>query len=109
MTLADATFYLFSFFNALRIFSYLPQIHRVAADQNGAAAISYWTWVLWAMSNASTAAYALVCLGDLPLSAISTINTACCSVVIGLTAFKRCQLRQNKRMAADGKAATSPI
>jgi hypothetical protein len=109
MTLADVTFYLFSFFNSLRIFSYLPQIHRVARDQNGAAAISYWTWALWAMSNASTGAYALVSLGDRPLAAISTINTACCAVVIGLTAFKRCQLRQDKRMAADGKTATSSI
>jgi hypothetical protein len=54
MTLADVTFYLFSLFNGLRVFSYLPQIYRVAHDEHGATAISYWTWGLWTAANAST-------------------------------------------------------
>jgi hypothetical protein len=56
VTLADTTFYLFSFFNALRLFSYLPQIYRIVCDRNGASAISYWTWGSWTAANVSTAA-----------------------------------------------------
>jgi hypothetical protein len=101
MTLADTTFYLFGFFNALRVFSYLPQIYRVAQDKNGATVISYWTWGLWTAANASTGAYALASLGDLPLAAISAMNTACCAVVIGLTGFKRHRFSRS-RAPTDG-------
>jgi hypothetical protein len=62
MLISEATFAAFS---GLRIFSYIPQILRIANDRNGASAISYPTWVLWTGSNASTAAYATTNLGDL--------------------------------------------
>ncbi len=91
MTIADLTIVLFSIFNALRIFSYLPQIYRVATDDGGARAISYSTWGTWIGANATTSAYAIVHLGDLPLCLISASNTAGCIAVVGLTAFKRSQ------------------
>jgi hypothetical protein len=47
MYLPDITLALFSLFNVLRLGSYLPQIARVAADREGAKAISYLTWCLW--------------------------------------------------------------
>ncbi len=87
--LASYTFIAFTAFGALRIFSYLPQILRIAADKNGASAISYTTWLLWTGSNATTAAYAIVNLDDAYLAAVSGINTVCCVVVIGLTMAKR--------------------
>jgi hypothetical protein len=89
MELAWYTFIAFTLFGSLRIFSYLPQIVRIASDKHGASAISYTTWGLWTGSNASTALYAAVNLQDIYLSAVSGINTACCVVVIALTFAKR--------------------
>jgi hypothetical protein len=89
MHLATLTLAAFTFFGALRIFSYLPQILRIASDKNGASAISYTTWALWVGSNASTAAYAAVNLQDAYLAAVNGINTVCCLFVIGLTFAKR--------------------
>jgi hypothetical protein len=105
MTLADLAFYLFTGFNALRVFSYLPQILRVARDANGASAISYTTWGLWTAANASTCLYAEANLGDRLLGAISLLNAACCLAVIGLTAVKRRRFlarRQPEGLAARG-------
>jgi hypothetical protein len=91
MTISDVTLTLFSLFNGLRIFSYLPQIYRVATDEGGAKAIAYSTWSIWIGANATTSAYALIHLGDLPLCMINASNTAGCLAVVILTAFKRSQ------------------
>ncbi|MDX8452937.1 hypothetical protein RFM98_09230 [Mesorhizobium sp. VK9D] len=64
MTHGDLSFYLFTVFNGLRLVSYLPQIIRVARDENGASAISYTTWLLWTGPNATTGLYAGVNLDD---------------------------------------------
>ena len=89
MTLGDLSFYLFTLFNGLRVVSYLPQILRVARDENGASAISYTTWLLWTGANATTGLYAGVNLGDPMLAAINWLNAVCCALVIALTAWKR--------------------
>jgi hypothetical protein len=79
----------FSFFNTVRVVSYLPQIARIARDPNGATAVSYLTWFLWLCANGSTAAYAGVIIGDRALCFVSSINTLCCSIVLCLTVYKR--------------------
>jgi hypothetical protein len=89
---ANATFLLFSLFSSLRIVSYVPQIHRVALDGNGASAISYSTWSLWTCANIATALYAAINLHDIYLSAVSGIYAFCCVIVIALTMFKRRRL-----------------
>jgi len=89
MTLASFTFVLFAAFSSIRIFSYVPQIRKVASDTNGASAISYSTWALWAAANIATGLYALVNLGDTYLASVSALYAACCFTVIGLTAAKR--------------------
>jgi hypothetical protein len=89
MLITEATWLAFAAFSGLRIFSYIPQILRIASDRNGASAISYATWVLWTCANASTAAYATINLGDLWLAAVSSVFALCCLVVIALTAIKR--------------------
>jgi hypothetical protein len=89
MTLASFTLVLFGTFSSIRIFSYVPQIRKVASDANGATAISYSTWGLWAAANIATGLYALVNLGDTYLASVSALYAACCFVVIGLTAAKR--------------------
>lgn len=100
MDLAYGTFLAFTIFNSLRLVSYLPQIMRIARDQNGASAISYSTWTLWTAANTSTAAYAAVNLGDAYLSLVSAISAACCFIVISLTMFKRRRLPTTKPQTA---------
>ena len=89
MELASFTFVAFTFFSSLRIFSYVPQILRIASDKNGAMAISYTTWSLWTAANFATALYAAVNLQDEYLTAVSGISAACCLIVIALTITKR--------------------
>ena len=89
MYLPDITLALFSLFNILRLGSYLPQIARVAADTEGARAISYSTWRLWIGANVSTAAYAVVNITDWALFAISATNALGCAAVVLVTIWKR--------------------
>src|SRR5262245_823020 len=89
MELSDVALLLFVMFSSLRIISYLPQIYRVAADENGASAISYSTWTLWVGANVSTALYAGINLRDPYLAFVSIIYAICCVTVIILTAIKR--------------------
>src|SRR5260221_13687052 len=78
MRLAEGTLLAFTAFSGLRLFSYIPQIHRVVRDANGASAISYSTWMLWTGSNVSTGAYAAVNLSDPLLAAASARYALCC-------------------------------
>jgi hypothetical protein len=89
--MADFTLMLFGVFNTLRLFSYVPQIIRIACDPNGATSISYSCWAIWIGANSSTAAYALVNVYDPWLFAVNAFNAACCAVVVGLTFWKRRQ------------------
>ncbi|TIU89340.1 MAG: hypothetical protein E5V74_11665 [Mesorhizobium sp.] len=105
MTLGDLSFCLFTLFNGLRVVSYLPQILRVARDENGASAISYTTWLLWTGANATTGLYAGVNLDDPMLAAINWLNAVCCALVIVLTAWKR-RARAVDTVSADGSGHT---
>jgi hypothetical protein len=89
MYLPEITLALFSIFNFLRLGSYLPQIVRVAKDNEGAKAISYSTWGLWIGANASTAAYAIVNITDVVLFFVSAMNAIGCALVVALTVLKR--------------------
>jgi hypothetical protein len=89
MDFSHVTFLAFVVFSSLRIVSYLPQIFRVATDNNGASAISYATWSLWVGANVSTALYASVNLQDVYLASVSILYAVCCVLVIALTIFKR--------------------
>ena len=80
---------MFAVSNALRLFSYLPQILRVAQDHDGARAISCLTWNLWIAANASTALYAWTHLHDWKLTVVNAGNTVCCASVVLLTLAKR--------------------
>lgn len=86
---AEATLFAYTLCNALRLFSYAPQIVRVARDRDGARAISLTTWWLWIAANATTALYAWVNLGDVPLALLNVLNVICCLAVVVLTAWKR--------------------
>jgi hypothetical protein len=107
MLLPDITLALFSLFNILRLGSYFPQIIRVAADDEGAKAISYSTWCIWIGANASTAIYAVVNVLDAALFYVSALNTVGCAAVVGLTAFKRHHFRQSHQHCARRILATA--
>jgi len=92
MSLPEVTLLLFSIFNVLRVGSYLPQIIRVAADREGAKAISYTTWCIWIGANATTAAYAVVNVSDFALFLIGGLNALGCMTVVAITAIKRYRL-----------------
>ena len=100
MDLSQITLLAFTGFSLLRVVSYVPQIVKVAADRNGASAISYSTWALWTAGNIATASYAAVNLQDLYLSVVSGIYAACCVVVIGVTAIKRRAARPKRKDVA---------
>ena len=89
MEMSSLTLLLFTAFSGLRMFSYLPQILKVARDANGASTISYSTWGLWTGANITTALYALTNLGDMYLAFVSIVYAACCVTVIVLTMLKR--------------------
>ncbi|MHB2169669.1 hypothetical protein [Alsobacter sp. R-9] len=99
MTLADVSLALFSFFNVVRLGSYVPQIVRIARDRRGAEAIACSTWAMWFLANASTALYAQVNVADPKLAAINALNAACCATVIVLTQVKRHRWRQQSAAA----------
>lgn len=89
MDISNLTFLLFAAFSGLRVFSYAPQIRKVARDSNGASAISYSTWAMWTGANTATALYAAINLGDIYLACVSTLYAGCCVIVIVITMLKR--------------------
>ena len=101
MNLPDITLAAFSIFNVLRLGSYIPQILRIAKDNDGAKAISCPSWAIWTGANASTAAYAVINISDPTLFFISAVNALCCVIIVGLTAYKRCQIRREGGVFTD--------
>ena len=82
MQIEELTLMMFAACNGIRIFAYLPQIHKAATDPHGASAISRTTWALFLAANTSTAFYALVNQSDAWLSACFAANAACCAAIL---------------------------
>src|SRR5215211_5597455 len=75
----------FAFCNGLRVLAYVPQIVRVAKDEQGASAVSCATWAMFMLANVSTVIYAVVVANDVSLASIFSANAAGCSLICGLT------------------------
>jgi hypothetical protein len=109
MQMEEMTLALFAACNSLRIFAYLPQIHKAATDSNGASAISYTTWSLFLLAHLSTVAYALVNKGDVWLAACFAGNAACCMAILVIAHWKarhHAALPQAEREAVDPLSAS---
>jgi hypothetical protein len=91
MVLEELTLMFFMACNSIRIFAYIPQMRTAVIDKNGASAISYTTWSLFLVANASTVAYALVNRADWSLAACFIGNALCCGVILAITFLKRRQ------------------
>lgn len=89
MSSIDMALLAFTTFNAIRVLAYFPQMAAIIRDTNGATAISYWTWGLFAGSHLSTVGYALVVIHDWKMAAVFGVNACCCLTIIVLTAQKR--------------------
>lgn len=106
MTVADITFVAFTFCNSARVVAYVPQIAKAATDQAGAQAISFTTWGLFLMSNASAVAYALVNKADWIMASMFLANAIGCIAIIGVGAWKRSRHRNRPVEEATEHVAT---
>jgi hypothetical protein len=96
MTIADITFAVFTLCNSARVIAYVPQITKAATDQDGAQAISFTTWGLFLVSNASAVAYALVNKDDWTMASLFLANAVGCTAIILIGALKRSQYRSRQ-------------
>jgi hypothetical protein len=103
MTVADITLAAFTLCNSARVVAYVPQITRAAADRGGAQAISFTTWALFLLSNASAVAYALVNKDDWAMALLFLGNAAGCAAIIGVGLWKRARHR-----SIDGRESPEP-
>ena len=94
MTLADLALTAFALCNSARVLAYVPQLICAGRDRHGASAISLTTWTLFAASNVSTTAYAIVQLGDLAVACVFALNTLFCLAIVGVAARKRLRHRR---------------
>jgi uncharacterized protein with PQ loop repeat len=106
MTAADLAMGLFAGFNSVRILAYVPQIIRIARDRDGARAISYGTWLSFALSHLSTVSYALLVVSDVRMAAVFGANTVACLIILILTIHKR---RRNDDFARAPDAASDAL
>jgi hypothetical protein len=86
--LQDITLALFAACNFIRVFAYIPQIHKAATDMNGASAISCTTWALFLVAHLSTVAYALVNRSDWWLATCFVLNALCCFAILAIAYWK---------------------
>jgi hypothetical protein len=100
MTVADITLAAFTLCNSARVVAYVPQITRAATDRSGAQAISFTTWILFFVSNASAVAYALVNKDDWTMAVLFLGNAVGCAAIIGVGAWKRARHRRAERQGS---------
>ena len=89
MTLADVSIAAFALLNGGRVIAYLPQIVCVYRCQNGAAAVSLLTWIMFTAANAATVTYALTVSSDRVVAAMFGLNALSCVLITALVAFRR--------------------
>ena len=89
MTAPEIALVLFTVTNTFRVLAYVPQIMRIARDGGRAEAISFGTWAIFALSNLSTVAYAILVVDDRRMAVVFGANALACLLIVGMTAYKR--------------------
>lgn len=80
---------LFATFSVVRVLAYFPQMAAILRDTNGAAAVSCWSWGLFAASHLATAAYAALSMDAWGMAVAFTVNAVLSVMIVGLTLAKR--------------------
>ncbi|RCW67542.1 hypothetical protein [Pseudorhodoferax soli] len=80
--------------NAVRMFTYVPQIVTVWRCQDGARSLSLLTWWSWVLSHITAIAYGVLVVRDLPFLMITLINLAGCGAVAAIAMRRRAQWRR---------------
>jgi hypothetical protein len=88
MQLEHITLTLFTACNGIRLFAYIPQIHKAATDANGVSAISRTTWSLFLIANVSTVLYALINRSDPWLALCFSANALCCIAIVAIASWR---------------------
>lgn len=86
--------------NAVRVFTYVPQIVTVWRCQDGARSLSLLTWWSWVLSHITAIAYGVLVVRDLPFLLITLINLAGCGAVAGIAMRRRAQWRRRALYSA---------
>lgn len=94
MSKADAALGFFTACNLIRVLAYFPQILTIGRDAHGASSISFTTWSLFGVANASTSIYAAVVLADVAVAAMFAASALCCATILVLTGYKRLTYRK---------------
>ncbi len=81
--------------NAVRVFSYLPQVIAVWRCRDGARSISLLTWFTWTVSHVTAAVYGLLVVRDAFFVFVSLVNMLGCGVVSLIAARRRLAARQH--------------
>jgi hypothetical protein len=89
MSSADFVLAVFGLCNSLWIVAYASQMLVIAWDTGGATGVSYTAWSVFALSNLSTVAYAILSLDDWRMAAFFSANATCCAAILILTALRR--------------------
>ncbi len=80
--------------NAVRVFTYLPQIVTVWHCRDGARSLSLLTWGSWVVSHVAATAYGVLVVQDLPFLLITLINLGGCGAVTVIGMRRRTQWRR---------------
>ncbi|WP_374338784.1 hypothetical protein [Leeia sp.] len=75
---------------------YIPQALMIWRDQEGARAVSLWSWGVWTFTSLVTLLYAALVVKDLPWVGVSTGHLIGCATVYGLTLLRRRQFERRE-------------
>ena len=100
-------------FTTFRIAAHVPQLIAIVRDPCGARAVSVSSWLMFAMANASNAAYALVIASDWLMFAINLASAASCTLIASIAGCKQRRANAMARQAtaramANAAAAAAP-
>jgi len=80
--------------NAVRVFTYMPQIVAVWRSDDGARSVSLLTWGSWVLSQFTAVIYGLMVVVDGFFVAISIVNLVGCGAVTVIAMRRRSQWKR---------------
>lgn len=96
----SAIIWLYLITNAIRIFTYVPQIVVVWRCTDGAFSVSLLTWGSWVLSHVSALFYGVLVVHDVPFVLIALINLFGCASVTVIVMHRRAQWKRRLSLAA---------